>query len=64
MDSPEKNRNLPRPEDYGAEVLCAGWNPMVCAVIELLRPARRERIDDPAAADAETFLVDFYRYQG
>ncbi len=51
------------PAEYGAEVLCAGWNP--AAVIAALDPAARvqgQRVE-AGVADAESFLALFYRIQ-
>lgn len=63
MDIPQKPEDLSQPDDYGAEVLCAGWNPVISAVVEPIRRACRRWIDDPPAADAESFLRAFYRHQ-
>ncbi len=51
------------PAEYGAEVLCAGWNPT--AVVAALDPAARvqgQRVE-AVVADAESFLTLFYRAQ-
>ena len=50
------------PAEYGAEVLCAGWNP---AAVGALDPAVRvqERRVEAVVADAESFLALFYRAQ-
>ena len=62
MDSANrKPRPLP-PEDYGQEVLCASWNPVVAAVAEPVR-ACRELLADLSAVDGEAFLRQFYRCQ-
>jgi len=52
-----------QPEDYGAEVLCASWNPVVAAVAEPVGRACRELADDLSAVDADAFLKQFYRCQ-
>lgn len=48
--------------EYGLEVLCASWNPLVAAVAEPVRVAR-ELVAELTAADADTFLASFYRSQ-
>jgi len=48
------------PSAYGAEVLCAGWNPAVAAAPEVRVSRQPASI---SAAEAETFLVLFYRLQ-
>jgi len=56
--------DLPQPEDYGTEVLCANWNPVVAAVAELpVAHACSEPLAELAAADADAFLEQFYRCQ-
>ncbi len=48
--------------DYGMEVLCASWNPLVTAIAEPVE-ACRELVAEIAAVDVESFLADFYRSQ-
>lgn len=55
----EKNAQETQP-DYGLEVLCASWNPLVTALAEPVE-ACRELVADLAAADVESFLASFYR---
>jgi len=50
------------PAEYGLEVLCASWNPLVDALAEPVE-ACRELVADIAASDAESFLSSFYRSQ-
>jgi hypothetical protein len=50
------------PGEYGLEVLCASWNPLAATLAEPLE-ACRELVAELAAADAESFLASFYRYQ-
>lgn len=52
------------PEEYGVEVLCAGWNPVVAAVVEPIGQACREWLADLSAVDVDAFLRHFYRCQG
>ncbi len=58
----KKSAPSPSPAEYGPEVLCAGWNPAASAVPE---PAAGtgERPGVPLAADAESFLAQYYRLQ-
>jgi hypothetical protein len=48
--------------DYGLEVLCAGWNPLVATVAEPVE-ACRELVAEFATIDVESFLTSFYRSQ-
>ena len=63
MDAPRKPSGLPQPEDYGTEVLCASWNPVVAAVVEPIREVCREWLADLSEVDVEAFLQQFYRCQ-
>jgi hypothetical protein len=47
---------------YGLEVLCASWNPLVTAIAEPVG-ACREFVAELAAIDVEGFLSSFYRSQ-
>jgi hypothetical protein len=47
---------------YGPEVLCASWNPVVTAIAEPAGGARKF-VAEPATTDAEGFLSSFYRSQ-
>lgn len=49
-----------QPEDYGLEVLCAGWNPVVVAVAEPVGRACRELLADLSSDDGDAFLKQFY----
>lgn len=49
------------PAEYGAEVLCAGWNPAAAAALDLARIQGRQA--EAVVADAESFLALFYRAQ-
>jgi hypothetical protein len=48
--------------DYGLEVLCASWNPLVATVAEPVE-AGRKLVAELATADVESFLASFYRSQ-
>jgi len=49
---------------YGVEVLCASWNPLVAAIAEPVETgAGRELVADVASGDVESFLSSFYRSQ-
>jgi cytidine deaminase len=47
---------------YGLEVLCASWNPLVTAIAEPVG-ACREFVAELATIDVEGFLSSFYRSQ-
>ena len=57
LDKPAQSEQA----EYGLEVLCASWNPLVAAIAEPVA-AGRELIAE-AATDAESFLASFYRSQ-
>jgi len=57
----EKPAHEPR-DEYGLEVLCASWNPLVAALAEPVE-ACRELVAELAATDADSFLASFYRSQ-
>ncbi len=65
MAAADTRTDLPQPEDYGMEVLCASWNPVVTAVVEPAGRACRELLADLSAVDvdADAFLRQFYRCQ-
>jgi hypothetical protein len=46
--------------EYGQEVLCASWNPLVAALAEPVEVCR-ELVAELATADVESFLSSFYR---
>jgi len=60
MVTPDTPAGPSRPEDYGVEVLCASWNPVVAAVAEPVGLACRELLADLSAVDADAFLKQFY----
>lgn len=45
--------------EYGLDVLCASWNPLVAALAEP-RQTCHELLAEIASTDAETFLARFY----
>ncbi len=57
-----KDSASPLPTEYGAEVLCAGWNPAAASLPEVTA-ASCARSGNVAAVDAESFLASFYRLQ-
>ena len=63
MDSTQHTLTAANSADYGPEVLCAGWNPLVAAIAEPVGEACRELIAELAAVDVEAFLARFYRCQ-
>ncbi|OGA54926.1 MAG: hypothetical protein A3G24_10405 [Betaproteobacteria bacterium RIFCSPLOWO2_12_FULL_62_13] len=63
MNAPKTPFAPPHPEDYGTEVLCANWNPVVAAVVEPIGQACREWLADLSGVDVDTFLQQFYRCQ-
>jgi hypothetical protein len=54
-------------DQYGEEIMCAGWNPTVALVSQpqLLEPVRRDDTmpTDLVTADVELFLRRMYAYQ-
>lgn len=63
MDARTTSSAGPQPEEYGVEVLCASWNPVVAAVVEPIGQACREWLADLTAVDVDAFLQQFYRCQ-
>lgn len=57
----EKPEQEPQPE-YGPEVLCASWNPLVAAIAEPVE-ACRELVAELTGSDVDSFLASFYRTQ-
>jgi len=55
LDKPTQNTEA----DYGLEVLCASWNPLVAALAEPVD----EYVAEFKAVDVESFLASFYRSQ-
>jgi len=48
--------------DYGTEVLCASWIPLVAAIAEPVEVCR-ELVAELANVDVEDFLSSFYNSQ-
>lgn len=49
-------------ETYGAEVMCANWNPVAATMGKSIREVGQEWLDE-VAADDEAFLRQVYRSQ-
>ena len=62
MDTPLEKPAQDTQADYGQEVLCASWNPLVAALTEPV-DACRELVTELATGDVESFLASFYRSQ-
>ena len=59
-------KDTPDDEEYGDEVLCAGWNPQLAQASETPVARIDRHIDLPADLvdmDVETFLKKMYEYQ-
>ena len=67
MSSYEIERDDAMEAEYGAEVLCSGWNPAVALECQLhLLAATNPQMAMPsslAAVDAEVFLQKMYAFQ-
>lgn len=61
MDPTLENPEQIEQAQYGVEVLCASWNPLVAAVAEPVQAARE--LVAEVATDAESFLASFYKSQ-
>lgn len=46
--------------EYGQEVLCASWNPLVTTLADPVGTCR-ELVAELATVDVESFLASFYR---
>ena len=62
MDSTPHILGAANDEQYGVEVLCAGWNPLVAAAAEP-RKGSRGLVAELAGVEAESFLARFYHSQ-
>lgn len=60
MDTTKELPAQTRQAEYGQEVLCASWNPLVTALAEPAE-ASPEHVAEPATGDVESFLASFYR---
>ena len=59
-------REEPVNEDYGDEVMCAGWNPQLALAIESPVSQFNRHVNLPAElanVDIDTFLDKMYEYQ-
>ncbi len=63
MAATDKLNAPSQPEDYGMEVLCAGWNPVATAVAEPVGRASHQQPADLSGTDVDAFLEQFYRCQ-
>jgi hypothetical protein len=57
LDKPAQSEQA----EYGLEVLCASWNPLVAAVAEPVKAARE--LVAETTTDTESFLASIYRSQ-
>jgi hypothetical protein len=62
MDSTRDSLVAAQAEQYGVEVLCEGWNPLVAAATEPAG-AKRGLMAGLAGVDVDTFLPRVYRFQ-
>ena len=62
MDSIKRTLSAANDAQYGVEVLCSGWNPLVTATAEPVE-ACRGLIAELAGAEVEAFLARFYHFQ-
>ena len=63
MDTRNTHPALAKSQDYGVEILCANWNPVVSAVVEPVGYNRREWVADVSTLEVDKFLQQFYRCQ-
>ncbi len=66
MSGYEVEREVVVAEEYGDEVMCAGWNPQLALVSERSAAAADKQEAFPrelANADADAFLQKMYQYQ-
>ena len=59
MSTQEPENATPQPPSYAEEVLCANWNPLAMAVVELRARAEQTL----AECDIEGFLARLYLCQ-
>lgn len=62
MDSDPDKTAPEQQAEYGPEVLCASWNPLVAALADPVQ-ACSELVSELATVDVELFLASFYRSQ-
>jgi hypothetical protein len=63
VDTENLQPGLSQSEDYGLEVLCASWNPVVAAVVEPVSRACRELLVDLSGGEVDAFMKQLYRSQ-
>ncbi|MBI4807582.1 MAG: hypothetical protein HY799_01335 [Nitrosomonadales bacterium] len=64
MSGYEIERDKVAVEQYGDEVMCAGWNPQLALAGEHARVTERGAMPgDLASADVDAFLSRMYAYQ-
>jgi hypothetical protein len=63
VDTENLQPDVSQSEEYGLEVLCASWNPVVAAVVEPVSRACRELLADFSGGEADAFMKQFYRSQ-
>lgn len=60
MATTDKPTDASQPEDYGVEVLCASWNPVVSTAPEPVDRACSDPLKDRSAVDVDAFLKQYY----
>ena len=66
MDEGNIEREAPVNEEYGEEVMCAGWNPQLTLVAETSAARINKHVslpEDLAYVDIDAFLKRMYEYQ-
>lgn len=64
MSGYEVERESVAAEEYGDEVMCAGWNPELALIGDSCAPEKHAVIPrEMAHVDVEVFLQKMYRYQ-
>jgi hypothetical protein len=63
LDTENPQPGWSQSEEYGPEVLCASWNPVVAAVVEPVSRACRELVADLSGGEVDAFLKQLYRSQ-
>lgn len=64
MDDTHKSSETSRSEEYGTEVMCANWNPVVSVVVEPIGQVCREWLADISSSEVDGFLRQLYRCEG
>jgi uncharacterized protein with ACT and thioredoxin-like domain len=66
VNGSEIELEAPVSEEYGEEVMCAGWNPQITLVAESPVAQANKHVNLPgdlANVDVDTFLKRMYEYQ-